>query len=73
VGKRGVQGAWLCVSTPYLAYFQLHHGSTCTGSSIAVMVDAPRYTRRLGGAVARLGGVDYLVLVHATAAVGHEA
>lgn len=37
------------------------------------MVDASRYTRRLGDAVARLGGVDYLVLAHATAAVGHEA
>ena len=37
------------------------------------MVDAPRNSWRLGDAVARLGGVSYLVFAHATATVGHEA
>jgi len=37
------------------------------------MVDAPRNSWRLGDAVARLGGVGYLVIAHATATVGHEA
>jgi glyoxylase-like metal-dependent hydrolase (beta-lactamase superfamily II) len=59
--------------TPYLVCFEPPPGSTRAGSSCNVMVDAPRYTRRLGDAVARLGGVDYLVLTHAAAAVGHEA
>jgi len=58
-------------ATPYLVCFKPPSGSP--SSTFNVMVDVPRYTRRLGDAIEQLGGLDLLVFTHANAAVGHEA
>jgi glyoxylase-like metal-dependent hydrolase (beta-lactamase superfamily II) len=60
-------------ATPYLVCFQPPSSSSGVSSTFNVMVDVPRYTRRLGDAIEQLGGLDLMVFTHATAAVGHEA